>query len=179
MRGVCLDAGVRWRASRLRLLAGWPSGTRHEGRPAMADVRTVIAVIGEDDRYARIRRAATKRAHDEHATLILYDIDAASSSLESPVPTEWSGEGTDEGVGDRLGPQELEVAGREAIARQVTEARRAGIDAWGWLPSGSGTEALIEHAARQPGSVLLVPDDDPDLDLDELPEAELIPTAAR
>jgi len=145
----------------------------------MADVRTVIAVTGEDDRYAGVRRAAIERARDERATLILYDLDAVESPLESPVPTGWSAEGTEEDVGDRLGPEELEAAGREVIARQVEEARGAGIDAWGWLPSDKGRDALVQYAARLPGSRVLAPAGDPDLDLEDLPEAELLPEDTR
>ncbi len=140
----------------------------------MADIRTVIAVTGEDDRFAPIRRAAIERALAEHATLILYDIDAVGSPLESPVPTNWSADGTEEEVGDRLGPEELEAAGREPIARQVEAARGRGVDAWGWLPSDKGREALVEYAAGEPAALLIVPDD-PDLDLGDLPEAELVP----
>jgi hypothetical protein len=140
----------------------------------MADVRTVIAVTGEDDRFAPIRRAAIERALAGHSTLILYDIDAVGSALESPLPTNWSADGTEEEVGDRLGPEELEAAGREAIARQVEAARGKGVDAWGWLPSDKGREALVEYAARQPGALVIVPDD-PDLGLGDLPEAELVP----
>ncbi len=139
----------------------------------MADLRTVIAVTGEDDQFAPIRRAATERALAEHATLILYDIDAVGSALESPLPTNWSAEGTEEDVADRLGPEELTAAGRERIARQVEEARGKGLDAWGWLPSEKGREALVEYAARQPGALIIVPDD-PDLDMGDLPEAELV-----
>ena len=142
----------------------------------MADIRTVIAVIGEDDRYDQIRSTAVERALAEHATLILYDVDAVPSLLESPVATGWSAEGTEEEVGDRLGPEELEAAGRADIARQVQAARERGVDAWGWLPSENGRDALIEYAARQPGSHLLLPDGDPDLTLEDLPEAEVIPT---
>ena len=142
----------------------------------MTDVRTVIAVTGEDDRYERVRVTGLERARAEGATLILYDLDAAGSALESPLPTGWSADGTDEKVGDRLGPQELAAAGREAIARQVEEARRAGVDAWGWLPSDKGRDALVEYAGRQPGAHIVVPDGDPDLDLADLPEAEVVPT---
>lgn len=141
----------------------------------MADIRTVIAVTGEDDRFARVRTAAVKRAKAEHASLILYDIDAVGSALESPLPTQWSAEGTEEQVADRLGPEELEAAGREPIARQVEEARRQGVDAWGWLPADKGREALVEYAAREPGAHIMVPDADPDLELEDLPEAELVP----
>jgi hypothetical protein len=141
----------------------------------MADVRTVIAVTGEDDRYSEVRKAALDLAGAERATLILYDIDAVASPLESPVPTGWSAEGTEEDVADRLGPQELEAAGREAIARQVLAARAEGVEAWGWLPSDAGRDALIEYAAGQPGARIFAPDDDPDLDLRDLPEADLVP----
>ena len=63
----------------------------------MADVRTVIAVTGEDERYATVRRAAIKRAiADQRATLILYDIDAGQPAPRAP-PTGWSAEGTEGG----------------------------------------------------------------------------------
>lgn len=140
----------------------------------MADVRTVIAVTGEDDRFAPICRAATERAHAERATLILYDIDAAGSALESPLPTNWSAEGTEEDVADRLGPEELIAAGREPIARQVEAARGQGVDAWGWLPSDKGRDALVEYASRHTASLIIVPAD-PDLDFADLPEAEHVP----
>jgi hypothetical protein len=140
----------------------------------MADVRTVIAVTGEDDRFLPIREAAIERALDEHATLILYDIDAVESPLESPLPTDWSAEGTEDEVGDRLGPEELAAAGREAISRQVEEARRKGVDAWGWLPSDAGKDALLEYAGHQPSAQIVAPVDDPHLDLRDLPEAELV-----
>ena len=140
----------------------------------MADVRTVIAVTGEDDRFAPVRRAGIERALAEHVPLILYDIDAVGSALESPLPTNWSADGTEDEAGDRLGPEELKAAGRQAIARQVEAARGKGVDAWAWLPSDKGREALVEYAARQPRALLVVPDD-PDLDLGDLPEAELVP----
>ena len=142
----------------------------------MADIRTVIAVTGEDDRYEPIRRAAIERARAERASLILYDIDAPSGPLESPLPTQWSAEGTEEEVGDRLGPEELEAAGRQVIARQVEEARAQGLDAWGWLPSDGGRDALVEYAAGEPAAQIFAPKGDPDLDLDDLPEAQLVAT---
>ncbi|HET9681678.1 MAG TPA: hypothetical protein VFP19_06520, partial [Candidatus Limnocylindrales bacterium] len=100
----------------------------------MDQPRTIVALTREGDGARAVRRAATERALDDHATLILYDLDAGRDPLESPLPTEWSAEGTNDGVTDRLGPEELEAAGRHAIAEQVRAARSAGIDAWGWLP---------------------------------------------
>jgi hypothetical protein len=145
----------------------------------MTDIRTVIAVTGEDDRFEPVRRAAIDRAQAEHATLILYDLDASESPLESPLPTDWSAEGTEEEVGDRLGPEELEAAGRAAIAGQVRDARGRGVDAWGWLPNDADREQLIAYAARQPGAHVMVPRGDDALSLEDLPEAEVVgsPTA--
>src|SRR5919106_3045824 len=134
----------------------------------MADIRTVIAVTGEDDRYVPVREAAVDRALAEHATLILYDLDASESPLESPLPTGWSAEGTEEELSGRLGPEELEAAGRAPIAEQVRIARGKGIDAWGWLPSDPGRDDLISFAARQPGAHIVVPKDEEDLDLGDM-----------
>jgi hypothetical protein len=145
----------------------------------MTDIRTVIAVTGEDDRFEPVRQAAVDRAQSEHATLILYDLDASESPLESPLPTEWSAEGTEDEVGDRLGPEELEAAGRAAIAAQVREARATGVDAWGWLPNNAEREELLAYASRQPGAHLMVPKGDEDLSLEDLPDAEVVAAAPR
>ena len=143
----------------------------------MADIRTIIAVTGEGDRYRKVREAAIDKALAEHATLILYDIEAAQSLLESPVPTGWSAEGTEEDAADRLGPEELEAAGQMPLARLVQDARERGVDAWGWLAAKSGREPLLEYAAGEPGARIMVPQGDPDLDVSELPEAEAVPSA--
>jgi len=143
----------------------------------MGEIRTVIAVTGEDDRFGPVRSAAVDRAQSEHATLILYDLDASESPLESPLPTEWSAEGTEDQVEDRLGPEELEAAGRAAIAEQVREARAKGVDAWGWLPNEADREGLLAYASRQPGAHLMVPKGDGELSLEDVPEAEVIATS--
>jgi hypothetical protein len=125
--------------------------------------RTIVAVVGEDDRYDPVRRTASERALADHATLILYDLDAGRDPLESPLPTEWSAEGTDEGISDRLGPEELEAAGRHAVAQQVRDARTAGIDAWGWLPQHDDGATLIAYAEDLVDPLVLVPEDEADL----------------
>ena len=140
----------------------------------MRDIRTVIAVTGEDDRFEPVLLAAVDRARSEHATLILYDLDAAESALESPLPTEWSAEGTEDEVGDRLGPDELDAAGRATIATQVREARADGVDAWGWLPNDADRKELLAYASRQPGAHLILPKGDEALRLENLPEAEVV-----
>lgn len=138
-------------------------------------VRTIVAVTTEDDRYATVREEAVARALEEHATLILYDLDAGSSPLESPVPTEWSAEGTDEAVSDRLGPDELEAAGRAEIARQVRDARSAGVDAWGWLPEDDDRETLVSYASSHGTPLVMLPDEEPDLVGGIAIEEEVVP----
>jgi len=125
--------------------------------------RTVIAITTEDDRYAANRREAIDRAKAAHATLILYDLDAGRSPLESPLPTEWDGEGVEEAVGDRLGPDELDASGRGPIADQVRRARADGLEAWGWLPARDDRETLVAYALDQPAPLVVVPADETDL----------------
>jgi hypothetical protein len=138
--------------------------------------RTVLAVVAEDDRHDVIRRAAIERALADHATLILYDLDAGRDPLESPLPTAWSAEGTDDEVADRLGPEELEAAGRHTLAEQVREARQAGVDAWGWLPDHDDRQTLVAYAEGQSSALILVPDDEAGLQDVEL-ETEAVKVA--
>jgi hypothetical protein len=137
----------------------------------MADraIRTIVAVTSEDDGHRDVRREGVERALREHATLILYDLTAGESRLESPLPTAWSAEGTEEDVGDRLAPDELEAAGRAAIARQVQDARDHGIDAWGWLPGADDRTTLLAYAARLPAPLVLVPPGDLAAEPSEVP----------
>ena len=126
--------------------------------------QVIIAVTGEDDQYGPVRSRATALAQGGEGTVILYDIDAGGL-FASPVPTEWSGDGEEEltaeeaAPGDRLGPDDLETAGRSPLADQVRALRAAGIDAWGWLPTSKDAEDLAAYAERQGATVVLVPPD--------------------
>jgi hypothetical protein len=131
--------------------------------PSETMPRTVIAVTTEDDRYAKTRKEAVARAAAARATLILYDLDAGRSPLESPLPTEWDAEGDEDAVGDRLGPDELDAAGRSTIAEQVREARAVGLDAWGWLPARDDRDTLVSYALDQPGPLVVVPETETEL----------------
>jgi nucleotide-binding universal stress UspA family protein len=127
---------------------------------------TIIAIAAEDDRYAHVRRRAIERARATGATLVLFDVDARPSALESPLPTNWSGDGEEEQFGDRLSIQDLEAAGRRPIADQVREAQAAGVEAFGWLPEGAAADALRDYAARQQAELVLVPAGDEAFDGD-------------
>ena len=124
---------------------------------------TIVAVTSEDPRHDAVRRRAIAIARDAQSTVILWARDASLSALESPLPTDWSGDGEEEQFGDRLGPNDLMAAGREPLARQVGELRKAGIDAWGWLPESADAEHLAAYAADQEAELVLVSAADDDL----------------
>jgi hypothetical protein len=125
-------------------------GTRQRGS------RTILAYTAEDGRLDAVRRAALELARPDGARLILYDVDAAGI-FQKPLPTNWSGEGSEREFGDVLGPGDLERAGRHAIASQVAEARAAGIDAWAWLPGELNARALAEYVGRVGADVIVIP----------------------
>jgi nucleotide-binding universal stress UspA family protein len=137
---------------------------------------TIIAIAGEDDRYAHVRRRAIERARATGATLVLFDVDARPSPLESPLPTNWSGQGEEEQFGDRLSIQDLEAAGRRPIADQVREAEAAGVQAFGWLPDSASADALRDYAARQRADLILVPAGDETFDADVGARVEVVPS---
>ena len=118
----------------------------------------IIAYVGEDGRYDVVRDRAMAEATSSGARLILYDADAATR-LGEPLPSWWSGEGADELYGNRLGPAELEKAGRASVAREVERGRRLGIDTWAWLPSSHGASDLADYATKQHADLLIVPSD--------------------
>ena len=135
---------------------------------------TIVALIAEDGRYADVRRQALERAREAGATLLYFDVDAGGSLLESPLPTEWSGQGQQEQFGDRLDVNDLEAAGRAPIARAVREARDAGIEAWGWLPDKADAEALAEYASAQSASLVIVPEHERDIAETVTAEVEIV-----
>jgi hypothetical protein len=118
--------------------------------------RTVLAYTAEDGRLDAARGAALDLARRDGSRLILYDVDAAGV-FQKPLPTEWSGEGSEREFGDVLGPADLERAGRHAIASQVAEAREAGVDAWAWLPGELNARALAEYVGRVGADVIVIP----------------------
>jgi hypothetical protein len=140
----------------------------------MATGSTILALTREDDAHGAVRAAAIQRARQGGATLILYDLDAGTDPLESPLPTEWSADGTGEKAGDRLGPQELEAAGRHPIAEQVRAARAAGIDAWGWLPSRDDSATLKEYAAKLSDVEIVATEDERNLTEDAGQPARIV-----
>jgi hypothetical protein len=124
------------------------------------DIRTKASVIvawaGEGDELAHVERAALELAKANGARVILYDHETAST-FSDPVPNEWASEGEERLFGDPLSGEQLVKLGVEAMARKVTAARADGIDAWGWLATGHGTDELVEYGRKHGADLLLLP----------------------
>jgi hypothetical protein len=124
-----------------------------------------------EDRHAAVRRRAAELARRDGATVVLFDLSADMGPFESPLPTAWSGEGEAEQFGDRLTPNDLTAAGRQALADQVDDLRQAGVDAYGWLPSDADGSALLRYAIEQGAELVLISAADTEL-LDQLNQAD-------
>jgi hypothetical protein len=124
-------------------------------RSSQVRTGTVIVVTGDDDRYASARRKATELARAGQQDLILYDWDAPTL-FGDPLPTWWSGEGSEGLFSRRLDETHLRAAGRANIADQVAEARSTGVQTFGWLPSEHGPNALATYGSEQLAETIVV-----------------------
>lgn len=124
---------------------------------------TIIAVTSDEARHRPVLDRAAAVANQTGATVILRDLDADLGPLESPPPTDWSGEGEKDQFGRRLDPPDLEAAGQAALADRVRALRAAGVKAFAWLPPKADAEALVRYAAEQNADVVLLSAEDADL----------------
>jgi hypothetical protein len=133
-------------------------------QPPGEQARTLVAFVGEDEQLDHVRDAAVALAVRDGARLILYDRDAASAFAD-PLPNQWASTSERAQYGDPLSDEELVKLGREPFARKVADARRVGVDAWGWLAEHHGTDALVDYARRHCAEAVLLPAelDDPGL----------------
>lgn len=122
----------------------------------------ILAYTGEHERFRPLDVAAIEAARGAGARLIFYDSDAASrfgAAGASPLPTWWSGEGSEEQFDGRLDPDQLEAAGRAWLKATVEFARACAVDAYGWLPSSASAENFADYAEEQHADLLIVPAD--------------------
>ena len=122
-----------------------------------ARARLVVAFVGEDEELDHVAEAATAIARRSGARVILYDRDSASAFTD-PLPNRWASQEEGAQFGDPLSDQDLVKLGREPFARKVAAARQAGVDAWGWLASDHGTDAVVAYAREHGADLLLLPD---------------------
>jgi nucleotide-binding universal stress UspA family protein len=121
--------------------------------------RCLVVCTDETGRYDASIAKALDIATDQGAKVILYDVTAPGSAFSTPRPNEWAGEGAKEEYDRPLDPVALEKLGRHTLALQVQNARRRGVDAYGWLPEDFGGDALAQYAAQQQADLVLLPHD--------------------
>jgi hypothetical protein len=123
----------------------------------MRTSESIIAVLPEEDRADAVLERGMAVARERKLPLILFDAGAPPSPLESPLPTDWSGDGEEQLYGNRLGPRELEMAGRQSLARVVIRARGEGVDTFAWLPEKVDAPTLAEYARDQHAALVILP----------------------
>ena len=143
---------------------------------AVAGARLLVAYVSEDEALDHVRDAALELAGRGGAKVILYDRDSASA-FSDPMPNQWASQAEGAQFSDPLSDQELVKLGREPFARKVAADREAGADAWGWLASDHGTDALVEYARGHAADLILLPADLDDPDLGERLKGETVDKA--
>ena len=143
---------------------------------AVAGADLLVAYVSEDDELDHVRDAALELGASSGARVILYDRDSASAFAD-PMPNQWGSQAEGAQFGDPLSDQDLVKLGREPFARKVTAAREAGVDAWGWLASDHGTDALVEYARGHEADLVLLPADLEDPGLAERLKGETVDKA--
>jgi nucleotide-binding universal stress UspA family protein len=143
---------------------------------AVASARLLVAYVSEDEELDHVRNAAVEIGRRGGAKVILYDRDSASA-FSDPMPNQWASQAEGAQFSDPLSDQELIKLGREPFARKVAAAREAGADAWGWLASDHGTDALVEYARGHDADLILLPADLEDPDLGERLKGETVDKA--
>jgi nucleotide-binding universal stress UspA family protein len=141
-----------------------------------AGARLLVAYVSEDDELDHVRDAAIEIGGKGGARVILYDRDSASA-FSDPMPNQWGSQAEGAQFGDPLSDQDLVKLGREPFARKVAAAREAGVDAWGWLASDHGTDALVDYARQHGADLILLPADLEDPDLGERLKGETVEAA--
>jgi hypothetical protein len=126
---------------------------------------TIVAVVNDEPAADPVVKRATELGFERGARVVLYDVGARASLLESPLPTEFASDGPDQGVPPMLTADDLEAAGQAPLARRVRALAEAGIEAYGWLPNSDSPEDLAAYARAIGASrVVATPDVDPDPD---------------
>jgi hypothetical protein len=143
---------------------------------AMTSARLLVAYVSEDDELDHVRDAAVEIGRRGGAKVILYDRDSASAFAD-PMPNQWGSQAEGAQFNDPLSDQELVKLGREPFARKVAAAREAGVDAWGWLASDHGTDAVVSYARDHRADLLLLPADLDDPSLGERLKGETVEAA--
>jgi len=107
---------------------------------------TIVAVVNDEPAADPVVQRATELGFERGARVVLYDVGARATPLESPLPTEFASDGPDRGAPPMLTADDLEAAGQAPLARRVRALSEAGIEAYGWLPNTDSPEDLTAYA---------------------------------
>jgi nucleotide-binding universal stress UspA family protein len=133
---------------------------------------TIVAIVNGEAAADPVVQRATELAFERGARVVLYDVGARTSPLESPLPTEFASDGPDRGAPPLLTADDLEAAGQAPLARRVRALAEAGIEAYGWLPETAKPQDLRDYA-RAIGASEVIATSALDPDPDELVDAGL------
>ena len=134
----------------------------HERVTERSQAATIVAVVNDEAAADPVVQRATELGFERGARVVLYDVGARASLLESPLPTEFASDGPDRGVPPMLTADDLEAAGQAPLARRVRALSEAGIEAYGWLPETNKADDLRDYAqAIGASAVVASPDLDP------------------
>jgi hypothetical protein len=126
---------------------------------------TIVAIVNDEAAADPVIQRATELGFERGARVVLYDVGARTSPLESPLPTAFASDGPDRGVPPLLTADDLESAGQAPLARRVRALSEAGIEAYGWLPETAKPEDLRQYAqAIGASGVIATPELEPDPD---------------
>ena len=129
---------------------------------AVPQTNTIVAVVNDEEAADAVVQRATELGFERSARVVLYDVGARVSPLESPLPTGFASDGPDQDAPQLLSAADLEAAGQAPLARRVRALVEAGIDAYGWLPDSDTPEDLTDYArAIGATGVIATPDLDP------------------
>jgi hypothetical protein len=113
----------------------------------------VLTDDGQKSELAALRESAAEFAAKKSASVLLYDLSAASY-LVSPYPSEVYERDWDRA----LGKQELNMAGRAYLAGQLDELESSGVQAGAILPTGHGFKQLAEWAEQEKADLIIIPE---------------------
>jgi nucleotide-binding universal stress UspA family protein len=116
---------------------------------------SVVACLDEDG-DERVLAAALTRAAEDGARLVVYAAGAVHA-FSSVRRTWWAADSAGAYSADLLSPVQLERLGEHGIAVAVQRARRAGVDAWGWLPVRRGVAGIGRYAVEHAAGVVVLP----------------------
>jgi hypothetical protein len=112
----------------------------------------IVTDDGQNHHLAELRQAGTQFAGGKSASVLLYDLSAASY-LVSPYPSaEYEQE-----FNRAIDQKELGIIGRHYLTRQLEDLQAQGLSGGAVLPNGHGFAQLAKRAERENVDLIMIP----------------------